>query len=741
MMCCSALFYSLGLSLSSVQWLWFTVYFALIAGGKDPESNDQSHQENLSALITTLEHHNVTSEQVTIFWADGDSPDVDRRLPPPKREGLFWVVQDTPWQGWFEGEVLLANTRWDKSIKTYPARRSSIREWLKTLAPNLKQHDSIVIAVTDHGYPDPRGAWRSAIALWGESLSVEELYEDLQLVPSSVSIQLWMSQCFSGGFARLSTMDSRICGAYSSTQNRAAYGCFSLPPEEGKMGHFMNFNDGLKQSGRLDLSSHWTVQHDTTPDTPHLSSDAFVMRVVQERAEALGIPVGHLVDSALPSLDKIDEYEQKVIKTITHTSLRYNLGLTHSFSRVTELIREVTELQYTLETWRAQWSSLLHEARLRLLKQAPVDAYTQVKTRSRVRQKRTQLKRWITKALKKGLEGRRGLLRDLYQRLSRAEGLLDELKTVEAVLWRISNLYAGLSAKSVLTPHDRRLWEEMRQCEAKPMFSSHSQRESRSKPQRDNAKPSSSFQTISEYRAEIDSLRPGYLAFQYRERARASKLEVRSIEFGSPLWAVDLQVGDMIESLEGERLTYSGQVRELVAMHPIGEWLSLKRRRAKRLRSLHIPVVGAPLSPPPPKRGEHIPPLHLDPIKEGERIDHLMTGGRPTLLYFWATWCPECLKVAPKLKRWATEHDIQVLAITGEDPHLVRAVNATSPLPFTILHDRGREVSRLFQVDLQERRAPVFVYLDVERRFIERGVGYGDRGPQQIEQLFESRDP
>ena len=736
----SALISSLGFSLSSLNVHWFTVYFALIAGGKDPASNEQSHQENLSALMSTLEHHNVSPDRVTIFWADGDSPEADRRLPSPQNESLYWIVEETPWQGWFERETLLANTQWDKSMVTYPARRSAIREWLKELSPKLRPHDSVVFAVTDHGYPDPRGEWRSSIALWGEKLSVEALYQDLQILPREVSIQLWMSQCFSGGFARLSTMDSRVCGAYSSTQSRAAYGCFSLPAQEGKIGHFMNFNQGLKQSGRLDLSSHWTVEHDRTPDTPHLSSDAFVMRVIQERAEALGIPVGHLVDSALPQLGQLNEYEQRVIKTITHTSLNFNLGLINSFSRASELSREVTALHYTLETWRAQWASLLHGARLRLLKQAPVDAFTQVKRRSRIRSKRAKLKRWIKRALRSGLEGRRGLLRELYQKLSKAEGLLDELKTVEAALWRISNLYAGLAAKSVLTPHDQNLWNEMRGCESKPLFTSHHRTETRSKIKRDNAKPSSRFQTISEYRADIEALRPGYLAFQYRERSRASKLEVRSIEFGSPLWAVDLQVGDVIENLEGERLKYSGQVKELIALHPVGEWISLKRRRAKRLRSLHIPVVGAPLSPPPPKRGEYIPPLHLDPIKEGERIDHLMTGGRPTLLYFWATWCPECLKVGPRLKRWATDHDVQVLAITAEDPHLVRAVNASDPMPFTILHDRGREVSRLFQVDLQSRRAPVFIYLDVERRFIERGVGYGDRGPQQIEQLFETRE-
>lgn len=732
----SALISSIGVNLISSQWAWFTVYFALIAGGKDPESNDQSHQEHLSALITTLEYNEVPAEQVTIFWADGESPEVDRRLPSPKRESLAWVVEDTPWAGWFERDTLLANTRWE-SHTVYPAKRKALRAWFTSLRPKIKPHDSIVLAVTDHGRPDPQGGWKSSIELWGEQLSVEELYQDLQLLPEEVTIQLWMSQCFSGGFARLATMDSRVCGAFSSTAQRPAFGCFSLPNKEGVQGHFMHFNQGLKQSGRLNIAARWTVEHDQTPDTPHLSSDAFVRRVVDEKAEALGIPPGHIIDSALPPLDKLSDEQLLVVKSITHSSLRYNLGLSHSFTRVSELIKEVTQLQYTLDAWRTQWASLIHEARLRLLKQAPVDGFTQVRKRSKLRQKRERLKRWVTKALRRGKEGRRGLLRELYQRLSRSEKLLDQLKTIEAVLWRISTLYAGLSAGAVLTPHDLKLWEGMRRCESKPIFAPRYASKTQKKRKRDNARISSAFQTISEYQSEVESLRPGYLAFQYRERSRATKLEVRDIDYGSPLWAVDLQVGDYIESLEGERLRYPGQVREMVALHPIGEWMSLKRRRNRRARALHIPVVGAPLSPPPPKRGEPIPPLLLDPIIEGERLNYLMTGGQPTLLYFWASWCPECLRVAPQLKRWAKRHDIQVLAITSEDPHLVRAVNDSSPLPFVMLHDRGREASRLFNVDLQAKRAPVFVYLDVERRFIERGVGMGDRGPQQIELLFE----
>ena len=97
-------------------------------------------------------------------------------------------------------------------------------------------------------------------------------------------------------------MDARVCGAFSATERRAAYGCFSQPVQRKLTGHFSLFTQGLKQSGRLDFASRWTNERDDTPDTPHLSSDAFVSRVARERSEALGIPRGHLIDGALPSL-------------------------------------------------------------------------------------------------------------------------------------------------------------------------------------------------------------------------------------------------------------------------------------------------------------------------------------------------------------------------------------------------------------------------------------------------------
>ena len=724
-------------SMSSLSPYWFIVYFALIAGGKDPQNNDQSHQEHLSRLMNTLEQHHIRNEHITVFWADGESPEPDRKLPSTQKTSHYWVVEDTPWEDWFAKESLLANTRWEQ-VSVFPAKRSALRQWFKSISAKLKPNDSLVLAVTDHGRPDPKGAWQTSIELWGEALKVEELYQDLQLLPTQVSIQLWMSQCFSGGFARLSTMDSRVCGAFSSASNRPAYGCFTLPSAPSVEGHFLKFTEGLKQGGRLDQASRWAVEHDITPDTPHLSSDAFVRRIVRERSEALGIPEGHLIDAALPVLNQLSVEQQQIVKTITNTSLRFNLGLTHSYTRVSILNKQINELIYSLKAWHTQWKNLLYQAKLRLLKQAPIDAFTQKRKHRRRSQKKARLQRWINRALKRGKEGRRGLLKELQQKVSRAETLLDQLKTIEASLWRIGTLYAGLAAKDILTEHDYGLWRKMKSCEARSILQPHrNERQTRSR-KRDNTQFATDFQSFNELQTEVESLRPGYIAFQYRERSRASRLEVRSLDYGSPLWAVDLQVGDLIESINRSALNYTGQVREMIALHPIGEWIKIKRRRDGKVRSIHIPVVGAPLSPPPPLKGEPIPPLSLDPILEDKKVDYLISGGRPTLLYFWSTWCQECLRVAPQIQAWAQAHDIQVLAITTEDPHLVRAVNHSSPLPFTIFHDRNREASRLFRADLQNHREAVFIYLDVERRFIERGIGLGQKGPKTIELLFDN---
>jgi len=730
---------SASLTLSFSLSVWLALKVALIAGGGSPEENEQSHFTHIHSLKVALEAMGVSPADITIFWADGLDEGLDRRLPPPAPDPLEWTTAHTPWQLWFERAPALTDTRWDHKA-VHPAKREPLRAWLRGASAPLKAGDTLLLAVTDHGRPDPKGGWRTAVELWGETLGVEALYEDLKVVPPGVRVQLWMSQCFSGGFAQLSMLDPRVCGAFSAEAQRPAYGCFTAlrgagdEGDEGAKGHFMQLLKAFKRTGRLDLASDAAMEHDDTPDTPHLSSDAFVQRLTRERAEALGVPVAYLVDTAIPSPKRLTPEQRRWAQRISRLTHRFAIGSVHSFGRAHETLEEVQSLRYTLEAWLAKWSQLSQEAKLRLLSESPVDGAPPEPIADR-RRGRVRLTRWLKDALRAGAEGRRGLLKELQQKLERAEALMDRLYTLEALALRLETLYTRLAAEGLLAPPDLALWQGLRECERaqllKPLGGAAPEGELP-----DSLSAPVGAPHLSELRAEVEALRPGSLGVQFRERARGKLAEVVEVGYGSPGWALDVRPGDAISWVDGRRLSYSGQLREQIALYPIGEDLPLKRRRDGQERLLHLPVVGAQLSPAPPKRGDQVPPLSLEPIFEGEALDYLFTGGRPSLLFFWATWCEPCLKAAPRVHAWAKRHDLQVLAITSEDARLVRAVLGATQLPFPALHDPGREASRLFHVDLQVTQAPVFVYLDVERRLIEQGIGMGKEGPAQIEALL-----
>jgi thiol-disulfide isomerase/thioredoxin len=725
------------ISLQSTYLLWCALKVALIAGGGQAIDNDHSHLNHILSIFKVLESQGVASEDIQIFWADGTDESVDRRVPDPHPSSLAWIAQDTPWAFWFEHTPRLADTRWE-SKHVLPAKRHALQTWLQSIKSKMNTQDQLWMIVTDHGRPDTQGGWKTAIELWGETWSVDQVYQDLQILPKTIQISLWMSQCFSGGFAHLATMDSRVCGAFSSEANRPAYGCFSLPNQNEKIGHFMHMVSGLKQSGRLDVASDWSSEFDMTPDTPHLSSDALIKRLTQARAEALGVPISHLVDIALPNMSILNTQEQDIIKSITRIAIRFNLGLVHSYSQVVTLSKEIQTMTYTLDAWLSKWKQLLHSARLRLLSQSPIPAEAPLKKSKKSRGKR-RLKKWLKSAQRKGLEGKRGLLSELRQKVIRGEYLMDQLYTLEAVTIRLRHLYMRLASKNLLNPHDYQIWHRIRTCEKRSLWKTNKKKKKRSHTKQDIPSISPVFPSLSDLESEVATLRPGHIAIQYKEKPRSKKIQVSEVGYGSPAWTIDLKKDDFIESVDGRRLAYSGQLEEQVALYPLGEMLSIKRRRKRSSLLLHLPVVGVPLSPAPPRRGEQIPPLNLSPILEQDHLDDWLTGGRPVLLFFWATWCKECVRIAPMVHAWALKHDLQVIAVTAEDPSLVRAVLKSSAMPFPVLHDLGHEASRLFRVDLSQAMSAVMVYLDVERRLIEQGIGWGQKGPQRIEALFEDK--
>ena len=64
------------------------------------------------------------------------------------------------------------------------------------------------------------------------------------------------------------------------------------------------------------------------------------------------------------------------------------------------------------------------------------------------------------------------------------------------------------------------------------------------------------------------------------------------------------------------------------------------------------------------------------------RGEDQLSKDRPDLLYFWATWCVICKHALPEIMAFAKERQVDLIAITDEDPDLVRKFLADQKEPF-----------------------------------------------------------
>jgi len=138
-------------------------------------------------------------------------------------------------------------------------------------------------------------------------------------------------------------------------------------------------------------------------------------------------------------------------------------------------------------------------------------------------------------------------------------------------------------------------------------------------------------------------------------------------------------------------------------------------------------VVGIPVGQTPPA----VTIQDLD----GNAVDLARwVGKRPVLVEFWATWCPICAELLPKIetahKKYGDRVDFLVVAVAvNENPNTVRRHLTRHPMPFTFLWDVNGNATRAFQ-------APATSYvavLDATGMVVYTGVG----ADQDIEAALE----
>jgi thiol-disulfide isomerase/thioredoxin len=128
-------------------------------------------------------------------------------------------------------------------------------------------------------------------------------------------------------------------------------------------------------------------------------------------------------------------------------------------------------------------------------------------------------------------------------------------------------------------------------------------------------------------------------------------------------------------------------------------------------------VIGIPVGQTPP--AVTIQDLGGNTVDLGRWI-----GKKPVIVEFWATWCPSCAELLPRMEtaqqKYGDRVEFLVIAVAvNQSPNTIRRHLARHPMPFTFLWDVNGNATRAFQ-------APATSYvavLDAKGKVVYTGVG------------------
>jgi hypothetical protein len=341
------------------------IHALLLNGGGSPEANFASHLAHIRQLTSLLTRAGVAPARISILSGDGDDPAPDLAVSAPEIEGA-WLLEGTA-----IGERLLETARFESSaVPSFPLRPATpaeLRRWFETTGAALRDGDTLLLYVTDHGLPGRRDVMDTRIVLWGKSahVTVRELQALLKKLRPGVRVVALMSQCFSGGFSWLSRVKSEaipelnVCGYFSTRHDRPAYGCYADLSSSEEVGHSFVFLRALAKSGSFEDAHNAALALDDTPDVPLRTSDIWLQELVDVVAAMVKADATRVIDELLEQAWENRAAFEPEIRLLDRIGQAYGFASPRSMSEAQSAAGRLARAREQMNAQTERWSAAL----------------------------------------------------------------------------------------------------------------------------------------------------------------------------------------------------------------------------------------------------------------------------------------------------------------------------------------------------------------------------------------------
>jgi thiol-disulfide isomerase/thioredoxin len=724
----------------------------LINGGQSPPDNALSHLHHLQDMVEALTRRGLSPERIHVFSSDGQDPKKDL-VVRGSLDPRLWLIDATP-LGKSLGRADLTNTVWD-DVTLRPATLAELRAWFVRMGRELAPGDTLLVFVTDHGKRNDDDPGNSHISLWKESLSVLEFRALLGHLQPGTRVVNVMSQCFSGGFAEAMspfhdpTPTGDVCGFYSTTAERPAYGCYPEGRDKDRIGHAFRFIDAMTRNDTMDAAHLDVLATDLTPDVPLRTSDLYLRRLLREEAGRREIALRDQVDELLDEAWRDRGRWEPEIRLLDRLGSVYGVFSPRSLAELRAHIASLQKLSEELKTYEGRWRLALNDLRrdnlARFFDSNP-DWQERVE-KKKLDRLAPEDRRQLTKELLTDLENFARQREDVWSRLDELRGMHRESQEagyrVEvrlAALLRMRMILIRVAARQFLEAagsdgaHDHEepaaALEALEACEASRIGAL-------PETEQDVARELETLPPFEQELAVVQRVLPSWLGIRFvmvpdetRDELglEAGAVVVQQVFEESAAGLAGIRTGDFVIGPPGKPFDEPRRLREWIMRSPRDTPLRLELLRegepVEAIVSLEPYPTQRPQLPAPPGQGEaapELPALRVVSGPSGNEPELPEVKGRH-LLFFWATWCEPCKRSLPELIAWSEASSAPVLAVSDENPSTVRSFldRWSEPFPELVLSDE----LRLSYVSYGVNGTPTFVLIDEAGQIEWRQTGY-----------------